>query len=186
MPKTRGGCEHEGAPQDTSRVADTRAPNDAQRADRSSRASTEAQPVERSEVRRAKPICRPKSLASRGLRRTERSQSRGDEAGRAAGRSRAQEGSGAESGGRAEGSQWRRRSRGDWVVLNDGSLTRAWERAASGPNPPGFLATISSVCGRVSTRPCPALRGPFREPEGCSGTPKLAAGSPMMGKLGQL
>jgi hypothetical protein len=81
-----------------------RAPHDAPRADRSQEPRRQPSPA-RSQMRRAKPICRSKSLASRRLRHTERSQSRRPRPAPRKAASRAQDGSGAASGGRAEGSR---------------------------------------------------------------------------------
>ena len=67
--------------------------------------SRDGSPARRSQVRRAKPICRPKSLASRRLRHSERSQSRRPKPASRKEASRAQDGRGATSGGRAAGSQ---------------------------------------------------------------------------------
>jgi hypothetical protein len=65
------------APEETSRGADCAGSARCPARRPQPRAATAAQPGARSHGRRAKPICRPKSLVSRGLRRTERSQSRG-------------------------------------------------------------------------------------------------------------
>ena len=93
------------APKDTSRVADSEGFERCPVHRPQPRASREAQPVERSQVHRPKPIFRPRSLALIDLRRTERSKSRRTKPATRKEASRAQDGSGAASGGRTEGRQ---------------------------------------------------------------------------------
>ena len=123
----------------------------------------------RRQGRRAKPICRPNSLALRGLHRAERSQARRTEPTVRTAARRARDGRGAASGGRAAGSPWRGDSRQE-----TGWLEPVWPRAAGGgpagrsgsflrSRPPTRSVAVGSPPQRVGPRgrsPAPSNSGP--------------------------